>query len=205
MSTSSRHVVVIGGGVIGAACAYYLSRAGWQVTIIDKGGFGSGCSHGNCGFVCSSHVLPWPSRQWSARGWRRCSARTRPWRSGSRMDPAALVVALPFRHAVQPSRHGRRRPGHSAALGIVAGAVPRADRRRGPGVRVGEARTASSLIARRTQMKPMLPPIACLPRASMARPSGLTATRWSSSSRPSSLGLPGGSSTATTPTFAPTG
>ncbi|MGC8641216.1 MAG: NAD(P)/FAD-dependent oxidoreductase [Isosphaeraceae bacterium] len=58
MSTSSHHVVVIGGGVIGAACAYYLSRSGWQVTIIDRAGFGSGSSHGNCGFICPSHVLP---------------------------------------------------------------------------------------------------------------------------------------------------
>ena len=52
------HVVVVGGGVIGAACAYYLSRAGWSVTVLDRGDFGMGCSHGNCGFVCPSHVLP---------------------------------------------------------------------------------------------------------------------------------------------------
>jgi D-amino-acid dehydrogenase len=54
----SRQVVVIGGGVIGASCAYYLSQAGWNVTVIDRGEFGNGCSHGNCGFVCPSHVLP---------------------------------------------------------------------------------------------------------------------------------------------------
>ena len=54
----SRSVVVVGGGVIGTACAYYLSRAGWQVTILDQGRFGRGCSHANCGFVCPSHVLP---------------------------------------------------------------------------------------------------------------------------------------------------
>src|SRR5438477_6960138 len=58
MSTSARHVVVIGGGVIGTACAHFLTRSGWQVTIIEKSTFGSGCSHGNCGFVCPSHVLP---------------------------------------------------------------------------------------------------------------------------------------------------
>src|SRR5271166_1364001 len=51
-------VVVIGGGVIGAACAHYLSRAGWQVTVVDRGTFGGGCSHANCGYVCPSHVLP---------------------------------------------------------------------------------------------------------------------------------------------------
>src|SRR6059058_815053 len=50
--------VVVGGGVIGASCAYYLSRAGWSVTVLDRGEFGKGCSHGNCGFVCPSHVLP---------------------------------------------------------------------------------------------------------------------------------------------------
>jgi D-amino-acid dehydrogenase len=53
-----RSVVVVGGGVIGAACAYHLSRAGWRVTVVDAGAFGMGCSHANCGFVCPSHVLP---------------------------------------------------------------------------------------------------------------------------------------------------
>jgi D-amino-acid dehydrogenase len=51
-------VVVVGGGVIGASCAYYLRRAGREVTLIDSGKFGQGCSHGNCGYVCPSHVLP---------------------------------------------------------------------------------------------------------------------------------------------------
>lgn len=67
MSTA-RRVVVVGGGIIGAACAYYLSRSGWQVTIVDQGGFGRGCSHANCGFVCPSHVLPLaaPGAVWNA-------------------------------------------------------------------------------------------------------------------------------------------
>lgn len=51
-------IVVVGGGVIGAACAWYLCRHGGQVTILEKGEFGRGCSHGNCGFICPSHVLP---------------------------------------------------------------------------------------------------------------------------------------------------
>jgi D-amino-acid dehydrogenase len=58
MSTSARHVAIIGGGVIGTASAFYLSRSGWRVTLIDKGAFGSGSSHGNCGLVCPSHILP---------------------------------------------------------------------------------------------------------------------------------------------------
>src|SRR5437870_4503322 len=58
MNGSKGHVVVVGSGVIGASCAYFLARDGWRVTIIDQGEFGRGCSHGNCGFVCPSHVLP---------------------------------------------------------------------------------------------------------------------------------------------------
>ncbi|MDA0833870.1 MAG: FAD-dependent oxidoreductase [Planctomycetota bacterium] len=55
---SQRHIVIIGGGIIGLACADEFSRTGWQVTVVDKGEIGKGCSHGNCGLVCPSHVLP---------------------------------------------------------------------------------------------------------------------------------------------------
>src|SRR5947209_15922885 len=58
MSTVADRVVVVGGGVIGAACAYYLRKIGRPVTLIDRGEFGRGCSHANCGLICPSHVLP---------------------------------------------------------------------------------------------------------------------------------------------------
>ncbi len=58
MSGASGSVIVVGGGVIGASCAYYLCHAGWKVTLLERGAFGRGCSHANCGFVCPSHVLP---------------------------------------------------------------------------------------------------------------------------------------------------
>ena len=53
-------MVVIGGGVVGAACAYYLNLSGWQVTVVEQKQFGSGAAHGNCGYVCPSHILPLP-------------------------------------------------------------------------------------------------------------------------------------------------
>jgi D-amino-acid dehydrogenase len=58
MNRDPAHVLIIGGGVIGAACAYFLRRDGRKVTIVDRGMFGKGCSHGNCGYVSPSHVLP---------------------------------------------------------------------------------------------------------------------------------------------------
>ena len=52
------HVAVIGGGIIGACSALYLHRSGWKVTLIEKDRFGQGSSHGNCGLIVPSHVLP---------------------------------------------------------------------------------------------------------------------------------------------------
>lgn len=56
--SDSQSVIIIGGGVVGASCAYYLQQRGADVTIVEKQSFGAACSHGNCGFVCPSHVLP---------------------------------------------------------------------------------------------------------------------------------------------------
>ncbi len=49
---------IVGGGVVGTACAYYLAKAGWSPVIVERGKVGAGCSHGNCGYISPSHVLP---------------------------------------------------------------------------------------------------------------------------------------------------
>ncbi len=51
-------VIVVGGGVIGAACAHYLVKAGRKVVLVEKDHFGQACSLHNCGYVCPSHALP---------------------------------------------------------------------------------------------------------------------------------------------------
>ncbi len=54
----TERVAIVGGGIVGIACAHYLSGAGYAVTVIDQDRIGGGCSHGNCGHICASHVLP---------------------------------------------------------------------------------------------------------------------------------------------------
>jgi D-amino-acid dehydrogenase len=49
---------VIGGGVIGLSTAYYLNKAGYSVTVIERGNITSGCSFGNMGYVSPSHFVP---------------------------------------------------------------------------------------------------------------------------------------------------
>src|SRR4051794_36984285 len=91
-----RQVIVVGGGVIGAACAYYLNKADWTVTIVDKGDFGMGCSHANCGFVCPSHVLPLaePGAQWKA--FKSLFKKNSPLKVKLRFDPALWMWMLRF-------------------------------------------------------------------------------------------------------------
>jgi D-amino-acid dehydrogenase len=88
MSLGGGRVVVIGSGVIGAACAYYLARAGWNVTIIDSGEFGRGCSHGNCGFVCPSHVFPLAAPGAIRSAWKSLFRPHSPLSIKPRLDPA---------------------------------------------------------------------------------------------------------------------
>ncbi len=51
-------VSIIGGGVIGLCTAYYLQKAGYKVSVIDKGDITSGCSFGNMGYISPSHFIP---------------------------------------------------------------------------------------------------------------------------------------------------
>src|SRR5262245_27508743 len=83
-----RQVVVVGAGVIGTACAYYLSRAGWKVTILDRGSFGMGCSHANCGLVCSSHVLPLAGPGVPRMAFKSLFARNSPFKIKFRLSPS---------------------------------------------------------------------------------------------------------------------
>ena len=56
----SPDVLIVGGGVAGMSCAWYLARAGARVTVVDAATIGDrlACSYGNQGLVCPSHAVP---------------------------------------------------------------------------------------------------------------------------------------------------
>jgi D-amino-acid dehydrogenase len=54
----SKHVIIIGGGIIGLSSAFYLRQEGYEVTVIDKSTMREGCSYGNAGYICPSHFVP---------------------------------------------------------------------------------------------------------------------------------------------------
>jgi D-amino-acid dehydrogenase len=55
-------VVVLGGGVVGVTTAYFLAKAGHEVTILEeKAGLGLEASAGNAGIVAPGHSFAWAS------------------------------------------------------------------------------------------------------------------------------------------------
>lgn len=89
-------VIIIGGGVIGACCAYYLRKSGWGVTIVEREAFGSACSHGNCGLISPSHALPLAIPGAVAKTLPMMLQSDAPFRIAPRFDPALWGWLLQF-------------------------------------------------------------------------------------------------------------
>ncbi|MFH5806118.1 FAD-dependent oxidoreductase, partial [Alienimonas sp. DA493] len=89
-------VVLIGGGVVGAACAHYLAEAGRRVTILERDRFGAACSHGNCGLLSPSHVLPPAGPGVFAEAMRNLFQKDAPLRVAPRWDPRLWRWLLAF-------------------------------------------------------------------------------------------------------------
>lgn len=69
-----KHIAIIGAGVLGLSCAYYLRKAGCEVSLLERGDLSDSCSQGNAGMIVPSHVVPLASpgnlRQGLSWGWR---------------------------------------------------------------------------------------------------------------------------------------
>mgnify|MGYP001561201632 CR=1 FL=1 len=55
---ASADVVVVGGGVVGIACARELALRGASVVVLERDRVGHGCSFGNAGWLTPSQALP---------------------------------------------------------------------------------------------------------------------------------------------------
>ncbi|SNR69971.1 D-amino-acid dehydrogenase [Maribacter sedimenticola] len=54
----AKNILIIGGGIIGLCSAYYLSKEGHNITIIEKGNGNEGASFVNAGYITPSHIIP---------------------------------------------------------------------------------------------------------------------------------------------------
>lgn len=68
----SKHIVIVGGGILGLCCAHYLAREGHQVTVVERdGATDTTCAEGSAGYISPSHVIPLaaPGMVWAGLKW----------------------------------------------------------------------------------------------------------------------------------------
>ena len=63
-----KRIAIIGGGIIGLSCAYYLHKAGHRVTVYDDGNLKDNCSNINAGMIVPSHIIPLAAPGMIAKG-----------------------------------------------------------------------------------------------------------------------------------------
>jgi D-amino-acid dehydrogenase len=92
----SPDVLVLGAGVVGLACAWYLLKAGRSVVVLDRGRVGGGASHGNCGTLTPSHAAPLAMPGMVGKALRWMLRKDAPFRVAPRFDPELLGWMLRF-------------------------------------------------------------------------------------------------------------
>jgi D-amino-acid dehydrogenase len=138
-------VIVIGGGVIGTACAYALLEVADDVVLLDAGTVGGGASAGNAGWVTPSLATPLAAPGMLATGLRsafdpRGALVIRP-----RLDPAWVSWLWRFARASRPAafEHGVK-----ALFDLTIRSLEALDDMRADGVEFEEHRAGLLAVAR---------------------------------------------------------
>jgi D-amino-acid dehydrogenase len=97
-------VLVAGAGAVGLSCAYFLQRAGCEVTVLDAGPVGAGASWGNAGWVSPSLSAPIPGPAAVVTALRSVGKPDSPLWLAPQPDPAFALWGLSFlRHCTRAS------------------------------------------------------------------------------------------------------
>ena len=95
-NTAIDDVIVLGGGVIGLACAQALAEAGRGVRVLERSTIGAATSHGNCGTLTPSHSLPLAAPGMVATALKWMTHPDAPFYVKPRWDPALWMWLLRF-------------------------------------------------------------------------------------------------------------
>jgi D-amino-acid dehydrogenase len=106
-------IAIIGGGVIGVACAVELARLGACVTVIERDRVGHGCSYGNAGWLTPSQAVPLANPSMLLKSFKWMLDPESPLYIQPRLDPALLRWLLEFLLA---SRKGKFERGAAALV-----------------------------------------------------------------------------------------
>lgn len=113
-------VAVVGGGVVGLACAQALARRGAQVVVYERDRVGHGCSYGNTGWICPGLSAPLPAPGVMGAAMLGMLRRGSPVRISPVVGPRFLRWSWLFWRACAPERY---RAGLEATVGLTKSAV----------------------------------------------------------------------------------
>lgn len=106
-----RRVLVVGGGVVGLCTAYYASRRGLRVTVVERGAPGDpSCSFGNAGMIVPSHIVPMAAPGMMAAGLRYLLDSESPFYVRPRPSLDLLLWGIRFWRAASPGQVARAAP-----------------------------------------------------------------------------------------------
>ena len=89
-------IVVIGGGVIGLACAWEVNRREHDVVVLEAAAFGGGVSRGNAGWICPSLTSPLAAPGMVREGVRQLLHGGESFRLRPRLDPTLVRWLVEF-------------------------------------------------------------------------------------------------------------
>src|SRR5262245_3312721 len=113
-------VAIIGGGVIGAACALELARRGADVVVLERDQLGHGCSYGNAGWLTPSQAVPLANPSMLFKSFRWMLDPESPLYIQPRLDPGYLRWLIEFLLA---SRKSKFEPGAAALVHLCNASV----------------------------------------------------------------------------------
>jgi D-amino-acid dehydrogenase len=138
-------VLVAGAGAVGLSSAYFLQRAGCEVTVLDAGPVGAGASWGNAGWVSPSLSAPIPGPAAVVTALRSVGKPDSPLWLAPQPDPAFALWGLSFlRHCTRASNER----GLAATALLSKDAFRFYDVMRADGLAVGLERRGLLFIAR---------------------------------------------------------
>lgn len=117
-----KHVGIIGGGIVGLSAAYFIRKAGFRVTLFDKGNLQDNCSSGNAGMIVPSHFIPLAAPGMIAKGIRWMFNSTSPFYVRPQLSRELFVWGYQFyKHANE--KHVTRSMPALSALGLFSKSI----------------------------------------------------------------------------------
>jgi len=115
----SKSVVVIGGGIVGLCCAYYLQKKGCAVTLIDKSSMNAGASYVNAGYLTPSHIIPLAAPGMISTGLRYMFNSASPFYIKPRLDKSFLQWGWAFKKSATAQKVTAAIP-HIKAINLLS-------------------------------------------------------------------------------------